>query len=198
MTSHHTAASLHTLKLLPITGLTPSLCPSSSVSRPSPPHPPHPLLPRPPQKNHLSGLQRKLLKVSFYNVQQLMEVRRDITPTVNRTSKRSTMADAVAALAQQEAGGGGNGGRPRVSTVVDGWDNGLFEHGGGLDQHSQTPVLATWPNGGSCLFVVACGTAWRVVLCCAVLTVLTLTAVVSHVQTSHTHMTHPTGCAGVH
>lgn len=64
------------------------------------------------QKNHLSGLKRKLLKVSFYNVQQLMEVRREIQPTVNRNSKRSTMADAVAALAQQEAGGSG---RPRVS-----------------------------------------------------------------------------------
>lgn len=64
------------------------------------------------QKNHLSGLKRKLLKVSFYNVQQLMEVRREITPTVNRNSKRSTMADAVAALAQQDAGT--SSGRPRV------------------------------------------------------------------------------------
>jgi hypothetical protein len=64
------------------------------------------------QKNHLSGLQRKLLKVSFYNVQQLMEVRKEIQPTVNRNSKRSTMADAVAALAQQ---GATSSGRPMVS-----------------------------------------------------------------------------------
>jgi DNA polymerase epsilon subunit 1 len=68
------------------------------------------------QKNHLSGLKRKLLKVSFYNVQQLMEVRREITPTVNRNSKRSTMADAVAALAQQDAGN--SSGRPRVREPV--------------------------------------------------------------------------------
>lgn len=71
------------------------------------------------QKNHLSGLQRKLLKVSFYNVQQLMEVRKEIQPTVNRNSKRSTMADAVAALAQQ---GATSSGRPRVSQqLVGGW-----------------------------------------------------------------------------
>jgi hypothetical protein len=67
------------------------------------------------QKNHLSGLKRKLLKVSFYNVQQLMEVRREITPTVNKNSKRSTMADAVAALAQQDAG---TSGRPRVGQLA--------------------------------------------------------------------------------
>lgn len=77
------------------------------------------------QKNHLSGLQRKLLKVSFYNVQQLMEVRRDIMPAINKNSKRSTMADAVAALAQQEAGAAGSSGRPRVSA-------GETDHRGGV------------------------------------------------------------------
>ena len=61
------------------------------------------------QKNHLSGLKRKLLKVSFYNVQQLMEVRREVSPIIAANNKRSSMADAVAALA------GNGGGRPKVS-----------------------------------------------------------------------------------
>jgi hypothetical protein len=78
-------------------------------------HPP-PLVP-PPQKNHLSGLKRKLLKVSFYNVQALMEVRRDMQPVVNRNSRRSTMADAVAALAAAQADGGAGSSRPRVRVV---------------------------------------------------------------------------------
>lgn len=59
------------------------------------------------QKNHLSGLQRKLLKLSFYNVQQLMDVRRELSPIIAANSKRSSMADAVAALA-------GNRERPKV------------------------------------------------------------------------------------
>jgi hypothetical protein len=91
------------------------------------------------QKNHLSGLKRKLLKVSFYNVQQLMEVRRDITPTVNRNSKRSTMADAVAALAQQEAGGSG---RPRVRCCYVG-SSGLGNGGWGSARYGGCPVNST-------------------------------------------------------
>ena len=35
-----------------------------------------------PQKNHLSGLKRRLLKVSFFNVQQLQEVKREVVPIV--------------------------------------------------------------------------------------------------------------------
>lgn len=111
------------------------------------------------QKNHLSGLKRKLLKVSFYNVQQLMEVRREITPTVNRNSKRSTMADAVAALAQQDAG---TGGRPRVRqaadhTTVPSHHVGMqphkdcackpYSHKGGFVQRRQSPgVSMTWKS----------------------------------------------------
>eukprot|EP00879_Flechtneria_rotunda_P032197 GHRR01035364.1.p1 GENE.GHRR01035364.1~~GHRR01035364.1.p1 ORF type:complete len:234 (+),score=86.25 GHRR01035364.1:272-973(+) len=56
-------------------------------------------------KNHLSGLRRKLVKVSFYNVQHLMEVRKEVAPIVGRNKKRSTVADAVAALAAAQAGG---------------------------------------------------------------------------------------------
>ncbi len=36
------------------------------------------------QKNHLSGLKRRLLKLSFWNEQQLAEVKRDCFPLVRR------------------------------------------------------------------------------------------------------------------
>lgn len=65
------------------------------------------------QKNHLSGLKRKLLKVSFYNVQHLMDVRREVAPIIAANSKRSTMADAVAAL--QAGHACKDGGRPKVT-----------------------------------------------------------------------------------
>jgi DNA polymerase epsilon subunit 1 len=44
------------------------------------------------QKNHLSGLKRTLLKLSFWNVQQLMEVRREVQPiiTKNKAKARTT------------------------------------------------------------------------------------------------------------
>ncbi|WIA29248.1 hypothetical protein OEZ86_011756 [Tetradesmus obliquus] len=58
-------------------------------------------------KNHLSGLQRKLLKVSFFNVQQLMDVRREVQPTISANSRRSAMASAVAALQAAQMGGDG-------------------------------------------------------------------------------------------
>lgn len=41
-------------------------------------------LPLPPQKNHLAGIKRQLLKVSFYNVQHLMDVRRDLVKVIRR------------------------------------------------------------------------------------------------------------------
>lgn len=79
---------------------------------------PAPDPPRPPraQKNHLSGLKRRLLRVSFWNVQQLMEARREVAPIVARNRGRSGVADALSALrAEQQAamladGGGGIGG----------------------------------------------------------------------------------------
>ena len=51
----------------------------------------------PLQKNHLSGLKRKLLKLSFWNVQQLMEVRRGLQPMIakNRTKARTTQVRTV-------------------------------------------------------------------------------------------------------
>ena len=60
----------------------------------------------PPQKNHLSGLQRKLLKVSFYNVQQLNEAKREIAPIV---SKNRAKARTTAAYTDLHRGGGDGG-----------------------------------------------------------------------------------------
>jgi hypothetical protein len=54
---------------------------------------PPPLLLR-PQRNHLSGLKRQLLKLSFWNTQQLMEVRRSVAPAVARNKARAKTTQA--------------------------------------------------------------------------------------------------------
>ena len=54
------------------------------------------------QKNHLAGLQRKLLRVSFWNVQQLMDVKREVQPLVQRNQGKGSATDAYAAFARQE------------------------------------------------------------------------------------------------
>ena len=59
-------------------------------------------LPMPLQKNHLSGLQRKLLKITFWNVQALMEVRKELFPIISRNKGRSAVNDALTALQQQQ------------------------------------------------------------------------------------------------
>lgn len=65
-------------------------------------------LPQPhPQKNHLSGLQRRLLKVSTWNVPQLMEVRREVAPAVARNKARARTTGAYAQLAALQVGGMG-------------------------------------------------------------------------------------------
>ncbi|KAK9824549.1 hypothetical protein WJX72_011249 [[Myrmecia] bisecta] len=53
-------------------------------------------------KNHLSGLQRKLLKVSFHNVQQLNDLKRDMAPVVRRNKNKSSTTDAYDAFGVQE------------------------------------------------------------------------------------------------
>jgi DNA polymerase epsilon subunit 1 len=45
-------------------------------------------------KNHLSGLQKKYMKISFYNVQGLLRVREDLMPAVKANQARNTAADA--------------------------------------------------------------------------------------------------------
>jgi hypothetical protein len=46
------------------------------------------------QKNHLSGLKRKLMKVVFYNVQQLMDVKRGMADIVARNRHKAKTTDA--------------------------------------------------------------------------------------------------------
>lgn len=53
------------------------------------------------QKNHLSGLQQSLLKVIFWNSQQLMEVRREMQPIIRRNKSRSNVNDAYKAFGPQ-------------------------------------------------------------------------------------------------
>lgn len=48
-------------------------------------------------KNHLSGLKRKLLKISFWNVEQLVALRREISPIVNKNRNRKDSTGAYAA-----------------------------------------------------------------------------------------------------
>eukprot|EP00798_Chlamydomonas_sp_ICE-L_P017971 gene17971-24376_t len=57
-------------------------------------------------KNHLSGLQRKLLKVSFWNVQQQMEAKRELMPIIwsNRDKAKTKAARAVLANPVDEEG----------------------------------------------------------------------------------------------
>jgi hypothetical protein len=54
-----------------------------------------------PQRNHLSGLQRKLLKLSFWSVQQLMDAKRDIAPLVEANKRKAARTDAYQVLQQQ-------------------------------------------------------------------------------------------------
>lgn len=56
-------------------------------------------------KNHLAGLRRRLLQLSFYNVQQLMEVRRALMQVVQRRRNAAAAADTYELL-QRELGAG--------------------------------------------------------------------------------------------
>ena len=53
------------------------------------------------QTNHLSGLQQSLLKVSFWNSQDLMEVRREMQPIIRRNKNKSSVNDAYKAFGPQ-------------------------------------------------------------------------------------------------
>lgn len=41
-------------------------------------------------KNHLSGLRRRLVKISFFNVQQLMDVKKQLQQAVQRNRARES------------------------------------------------------------------------------------------------------------
>ncbi|KAG2448389.1 hypothetical protein HYH02_006971, partial [Chlamydomonas schloesseri] len=57
-------------------------------------------------KNHLSGIRRKLLRVSTFTVQQLMEVRKEVAPLVAANAQRAATTSAYS----MAGGGGGSGG----------------------------------------------------------------------------------------
>lgn len=70
-------------------------------------------------KNHLSGLKRRLLKLNFWNVDQLMAVKRELAPIVSRNRNRR---DGTAAYAMHTNGGAGTSkkaGRERLQEGVD-------------------------------------------------------------------------------
>lgn len=68
-------------------------------------------------KNHLSGIKRRLLKVTFWNSDQLAQVRREVQPLVNRNRHRR---DGTGAYAAQGAGAGGSkAGRERLQEAAD-------------------------------------------------------------------------------
>ena len=55
------------------------------------------------QKNHLSGLQQSLLRVIFWNSQQLMEVRREMQPIIRRNKNKANVNDAYKAFGPQRS-----------------------------------------------------------------------------------------------
>ncbi len=68
----------------------------------------------PAQKNHLAGLQRQLLRLSFFNVQQLMEVRREVQPCINKNKARAKTTQAYQDMAALQAGGAQGAGPAKV------------------------------------------------------------------------------------
>ncbi|DBA81285.1 TPA: hypothetical protein ACH3X2_006902 [Trebouxia sp. C0005] len=54
-------------------------------------------------KNHLSGLQQQLLKVIFWNSQQLTEVKREMQPIIRRNKNKSNLTDAYKAFGPQRS-----------------------------------------------------------------------------------------------
>lgn len=60
-------------------------------------------------KNHLSGIKRRVLKVSFYTQPDLLEVKREALPAVARNRRRAQAVDAYQSLMARRDGGGGKG-----------------------------------------------------------------------------------------
>ncbi|KAG2397467.1 DNA polymerase epsilon catalytic subunit [Vigna angularis] len=52
-------------------------------------------------KNHLSGLRKSYLKLSFDTVQQLMDVKRDLMPSVERNKAKSDTAEAFVSMSTE-------------------------------------------------------------------------------------------------
>lgn len=74
-------------------------------------------------KNHLSGLKRRLLKLIFWNVEQLVSVRKEIFPIVERNRSKTDRMDAYLVLAAENGQGDGSSsksGKDRLQEGVDG------------------------------------------------------------------------------
>ncbi len=56
------------------------------------------------QKNHLSGLQRKLLRLTFWNSQTLMDVRREVAPIIARNKHKNASTEAYNLMHEQRQG----------------------------------------------------------------------------------------------
>eukprot|EP00899_Mesostigma_viride_P020528 jgi/Mesvir1/28477/Mv15897-RA.2 len=67
-------------------------------------------------KNHLSGLRRPLLKLSFASVQELMDVKRELLPVVERNARKRSSQAAYAGLGQ---GSASNAGAVRMDDFLD-------------------------------------------------------------------------------
>ncbi|CAL8464190.1 g3725 [Coccomyxa elongata] len=70
-------------------------------------------------KNHLSGLKRKLLKVSFWTVQQLMDVKRDLMPALRRNRTKADTTDAYSSFAQDGQKSSANRLQDALDALVD-------------------------------------------------------------------------------
>ncbi|KAL4450230.1 hypothetical protein ABPG77_010899 [Micractinium sp. CCAP 211/92] len=70
-------------------------------------------------KNHLSGLQRKLLKLSFWNQEQLQQVRREIQPIVSRNKYRRDGTSAYQLLAEQQRPAAAKAGKERLQDALE-------------------------------------------------------------------------------
>ncbi|PRW20477.1 DNA polymerase epsilon catalytic subunit A [Chlorella sorokiniana] len=70
-------------------------------------------------KNHLSGLQRKLLKLTFWNQDQLMQVRREIQPIVSRNRYRRDGTSAYQLLAEQQRPTAAKAGKERLQDALE-------------------------------------------------------------------------------
>lgn len=73
-------------------------------------------------KNHLSGLKRRLLKLIFWNTDQLQAVRKEVSPIVSRNRNRRDGTEAYAlgeGFAQVQGGRGNSRIQEAVDSIVD-------------------------------------------------------------------------------
>ena len=68
-------------------------------------------------KNHLSGIQRKLLKLTFYNIDEMMLAKKEFYPVVARNKARGDVTSAYALLHEQQEQ---RSGRDRFQDAMEG------------------------------------------------------------------------------